>query len=107
MSTPDPTAELEQELRRLEEQRGADHPEVAACLCRLATIRHNLQQYAEAEGPYRRCLEIMEKELGSESPELAPHLNNLGLLFRDRGRWEDAQPYFERARRLQGGERAS
>lgn len=90
------------ELR--EEHLGTAHADLVPILLRLATIRHNLQRYAEAEGPYRRCLEILEKTLGPDSPDLAPHLNNLGLLFRDQGRWEEAQPYFDRARRLQGEE---
>ncbi len=45
----------------------------------------------------RRALEIDEKVLGPEHPEVAVRLNVLALLYKDQGREAEAEPLFKRA----------
>jgi len=54
-------------------------------------------RYAEAEPLYRRALEIVEKALGPEHPDVAASLNNLALLYHRQGRYAEAEPLYRRA----------
>ena len=54
-------------------------------------------QHAEAEPLYQRALEIREKVLDAEHPDIATNLNNLALLLRDMGRYAEAEPLYQRA----------
>ena len=42
-------------------------------------------KYAEAEPLYQRALEIREKALGPEHPDVALSLNNLAMLYMPKG----------------------
>jgi Tfp pilus assembly protein PilF len=42
-------------------------------------------------------LVIRELVLGTEHPSTATSLNNLGLLLKTQGAYEEARPYYERA----------
>ena len=44
-----------------------------------------------------RAIVIREKTLGPEHPNLAVRLNNLATLYRDTGRYAEAEPLFQRA----------
>jgi tetratricopeptide (TPR) repeat protein len=48
-------------------------------------------QYAEAEPLYRRALSIREKVLGPEHPDTATILDNLAELYRQQGRYAEAE----------------
>ena len=45
-------------------------------------------QYERAIPFWRRALELGEREFGPEHPDVATSLNNLALLYEDRGRYE-------------------
>jgi tetratricopeptide (TPR) repeat protein len=46
---------------------------------------------------YKRALEIEEKALGPDHPDVAAALNNLALLYKAQGRHADAEPLYKRA----------
>ena len=54
-------------------------------------------RYAEAEPLYRRSLEIREKQLGPDHPDVATSLNNLADLYRAMGRYAEAEPLYRRS----------
>jgi Flp pilus assembly protein TadD len=51
----------------------------------------------EAERLYRRALDIKERLLGPEHPEVGTTLNNLAVVYRRRGRLEEAEALYRRA----------
>ncbi len=51
----------------------------------------------EAEPLYRRALEIREKQLGPNHPDVAQSLNNLAELLRAQGNYAEAEPLYRRA----------
>jgi clan AA aspartic protease (TIGR02281 family) len=63
----------------------------------LASLYHAQGRYAEAEPLYRRSLEIMEKTLGPNHPDVATILNNLAELYREQGRYAEAEPLYRRS----------
>jgi Tfp pilus assembly protein PilF len=60
-------------------------------------MAYTLGRYAEAEPLFKRSLEISEKSLGPDHPDVAGNLNNLGELFRHQGRDAEAEPLYKRA----------
>lgn len=44
----------------------------------------------------RRTLEIAEENLGADHPEVATNLTNLGALFADQERYDEAEPLLRR-----------
>ena len=54
-------------------------------------------RYTEAEGCVQRAIDIGEKTLGPEHPNLATRLNNLGSLYWKQGKYEEAEPLYQRA----------
>lgn len=56
----------------------------------LGELYHAEGRYAEAESLYRRSLTIVEATLGHEHPNLAPALNKLGELDRERSNFSEA-----------------
>ena len=46
---------------------------------------------------YKRALAIREKALGPDHPDVAKSLNNLAGLYREQGRYADAEPLFKRS----------
>jgi len=55
------------------------------------------RQYKQAIPLAQRALSITNKELGSNHPETAASLNNLGMLYFKIGAYAEAQPLYERA----------
>jgi len=53
--------------------------------------------YADAEPLLRRAVEIREKVLGPDHPDVARGLNNLGTVYEAMGRYDDAWKYYQRA----------
>jgi tetratricopeptide (TPR) repeat protein len=71
---------------------------VALNLNNLAAIAEARGNTAQAESLYLRSLQIREKVLGSDHPQVATSLNNLALLYsRSLGRYSEAERYFRRA----------
>ncbi len=64
---------------------------------RLGVLLRYNAVYSEAEPLCLRALEIRERSLDSNHPDIATSLHNLAELFRDRGRLEDAEKLHRRA----------
>lgn len=60
--------------------------QVAATLNNLAVLYGKRGKYREAEPLCKRALEIREKVLGKEHPDVAKQLNNLALLCQNQVR---------------------
>ncbi|TNN66970.1 Kinesin light chain 1 [Liparis tanakae] len=96
-----------QALEDLEKTSGHDHPDVATMLNILALVAATLNnlavlygkrgKYKEAEPLCKRALEIREKVLGKEHPDVAKQLNNLALLCQNQGKYEEVEYYYMRA----------
>ncbi|KAF3830831.1 hypothetical protein GH733_002069, partial [Mirounga leonina] len=72
-----------------------DH--VAATLNNLAVLYGKRGKYKEAEPLCKRALEIREKVLGKDHPDVAKQLNNLALLCQNQGKYEEVEYYYQRA----------
>ncbi|BHF71994.1 microtubule motor activity [Sparganum proliferum] len=70
---------------------------VAATLNNLAVLYGKRGKYREAEPLCKRALEIREKVLGSDHPDVAKQLNNLALLCQNQGKYEEVERYYQRA----------
>jgi tetratricopeptide (TPR) repeat protein len=73
---------------------GADHPDVAVILDRLAGVCQFQNQFDQAEEYLTRALEIRKKKIGSEDQRTAALYFNLGELYLAQNRYEDALPQF-------------
>ena len=60
-------------------------------------MAHTLGYYQEAEPLLQRALDIREKALGPEHPDVADSLNNLAVLYHDQGKYGEAEPLYQRA----------
>jgi len=55
----------------------------------------------QGAGPhFKRALELSEKSLGAEHPDVATDLNNLAGLYDAQGRYGEAEPLYQRALRI-------
>jgi tetratricopeptide (TPR) repeat protein len=88
--------ELLAELRE-SERKGSDDLALADTLYNLAILRRQQGEFAEADGLYRRALEIRERKEGPNHPDVAATLNNLAGLEAAQGDYDAAQPLLERA----------
>lgn len=70
---------------------------MALNLNNLAAIEEARRNTAQAEALYVRSLQIREKVLGPEHPQVATSLNNLAMLYRSLERYREAEPCFKRA----------
>ncbi|XP_016335363.1 kinesin light chain 1-like isoform X2 [Sinocyclocheilus anshuiensis] len=70
---------------------------VAATLNNLAVLYGKRGKYKEAEPLCKRALEIREKVLGTDHPDVAKQLNNLALLCQNQGKYQEVEQYYERA----------
>ncbi|KAK1785759.1 hypothetical protein P4O66_003143 [Electrophorus voltai] len=79
----------------------AQHPgtgiQVAATLNNLSVLYCKRGKYKEAEPLCKRALEIREKMLGTDHPDVAKQLNNLALLCQNQGKYQQVEEYYERA----------
>ena len=67
-----------QQLERMVKARvGADHPDYAVALNKLAIVYWRQGKYSEAEGLHKRALAIREKALGASHPDVGQTLTNL------------------------------
>uniref|UniRef100_H0X7K3 Kinesin light chain n=1 Tax=Otolemur garnettii TaxID=30611 RepID=H0X7K3_OTOGA len=71
--------------------------QVAATLNNLAVLYGKRGKYKEAEPLCQRALEIREKVLGTDHPDVAKQLNNLALLCQNQGKYEAVERYYQRA----------
>jgi CHAT domain-containing protein/tetratricopeptide (TPR) repeat protein len=84
--------ELEQAAAKyIEAASGEQNADFAMALMVQGLCRKKLGQVAEAEGLYRRAVDIFEKVQGPNGLDLAIALDNLGTLFFDTGRLQEAE----------------
>jgi CHAT domain-containing protein/tetratricopeptide (TPR) repeat protein len=65
--------------------------------CNLAALYRDQGRFADAEPLYKRSLEIREKTLGPDHPDIAASLNTLANLYQSQSRYDDAAPLYKRA----------
>ena len=76
----------------------ADQPEVRATLMQvLGSVYRSLGLVDEASTQWEAALDLRERTLGADHPDLATSLTDLGLLRTDAGRLEEAEPLLRRA----------
>ena len=66
-------------------------------LHKLAVAYHTQKKYEEAERLYQEGLSAMIAADGSQNPEFAQLLNNLGRLYFDQKRYREAEPHYTRS----------
>jgi tetratricopeptide (TPR) repeat protein len=79
------------------EAKGSDDLALASSLYNLAILRRQQGRFGEADGLYRRALEIREREEGPNHPDVAATLNNMAALQVAQENYEGARPLLERA----------
>jgi tetratricopeptide (TPR) repeat protein len=94
--------ECEQLLAHAEKIAAESKPaeETATLLSEMASYHYGRAFYAKAEPLFRRSLQIREKHLGSDHPDVAVSLNNLALLLQTQGKYADAEPLYRRALKI-------
>lgn len=63
----------------------------------LAVLYGKRGKYKDAEPLCKRALEIREKVLGKDHPDVAKQLNNLALLCQNQGKYDEVEKYYQRA----------
>jgi kinesin light chain len=63
----------------------------------LAVLYGKRGKYKEAEPLCKRALEIREKVLGKDHPDVAKQLNNLALLCQNQSKYDEVEMYYQRA----------
>lgn len=77
------------------EQTTPDCPDVIT-LNNLAQLLVDTSRFTEAESLLRRVLDVMERDVGPNHPNMAVVLNNLAEFFRRTGRFAEAEPLYRR-----------
>lgn len=88
--------ELQAEMRQGKDQ-GGDELAYATTLYRLAILRRQQGDLAEAESLYQQALAIRERKQGPTHPDVAMILNNLAAVYAAQGKYDAAQPLLERS----------
>ena len=70
---------------------------IAHTLFTEASILANQGHQDEAESKLQRVLDIREKALGLDHPDVALALHNLGFIYNAQGRYAEAEPLLRRA----------
>ncbi|MDJ0839218.1 MAG: tetratricopeptide repeat protein [Acidobacteriota bacterium] len=89
--------ECRQQIERIENSLGPDHPNLSIFLNRLAGLLLNGKQYSEAELLYRRALNIEQTRQGSLHPDTAIIGNNLAVLLVQTNRADQAVELFRKS----------
>ncbi|CAF4171125.1 unnamed protein product [Rotaria sordida] len=66
------------------------------CYHYLGMIKNDLGQYNEAIEFYQKSLDIKEKTLPPNHPDLASSYNNIGLVYKNMGEYSKALTYYEK-----------
>ncbi len=77
-----------------EHVRGVSHPDYATTLVNLANLLRMMKQYKESESLFKRALALYGNTIGNKHFLYVGAANNLGLLYFDMGKKEEALPYF-------------
>ncbi len=76
---------------------GAEHPDVATSLMRLAEWHIQQGNYDTADSLLRPALALQRRLLGNDHPDVATTLDNLGDVVLETGSIEDAEPLYRDA----------
>ena len=76
---------------------GTDHSNLGYSLAGLAGLDHQAGDLDSAERGFRRALEVMEKGLGPDHPDVAEVRRSYAALLRDLGREAEAAEQEQRA----------
>ena len=74
-----------------------DDPRLPAAINNLGALYQRQGRYDEAAPLHRQALELREKILGQEHPDVAQSLNNLATVYVEQRRYAEAVPLYERA----------
>ena len=86
------------ECEKLTETYNFEFAEVTNLLNNMALYLCNrYNQYSQAEPLLKRALEMSERRLGPEHPDIARDLYNLGEVYISQSRYEEAEPLLKRA----------
>lgn len=88
--TGESTDLLREAVRRFEEAGQTHSLPYAAALSDLARIQHLRREYPDAEASYRRAIEVRRERLGPNHLHVLNDLDNLTLLYMQRGDWPAA-----------------
>jgi len=77
-----------------EHVRGVSHPDYATTIVNLANLLRMMKQYEESESLFKRALALYGNTIGNKHFLYVGAANNLGLLYFDMGKKEEALPYF-------------
>ena len=75
---------------------GAEHPEFAKLLHRLAVLYHSRDNLEKAEFLYRRALDTAERAFEEPEMECGLMMNNLGRLLYDQKKLAEAERLYQR-----------
>ena len=87
---------LERALGTFRQRKGARHREVAYVHYDLAYAYDRLEEGSKAAQHYQQAVEILE-QVAPEDPDLAFSLTGLAMVYRNQGRYADAESLFLRA----------
>ena len=71
------------------------HPDLGKQLNNLALLCQNLGKYSEAEGYYKRVIDIYVQGLGSNNPNLAKTKNNLASVYLKQQKYKEAEQLYK------------
>ncbi|WP_103670392.1 tetratricopeptide repeat protein [Pseudanabaena sp. BC1403] len=74
--------------------------ELANSLNNLGILYDYQGKYSESEPLYWRSLEIRERELGANHPEVSTSLNNIAALYYSQGKYSEAEPLYQRSLKI-------
>ncbi len=86
-----------EKYRETREQNDPDTVNHATALNNLALLYKKQSKYDTAEPLYKRAIEIGEKTLGTDHPDVATRYNNLAGLYESQGKYDTAEPLYKRA----------
>ncbi|TAE57586.1 MAG: tetratricopeptide repeat protein [Nostocales cyanobacterium] len=78
--------------------------ELASSLNNLALLYKLQGRYNDAKPLFLRSLEIIERQLGAEHPDIATSLNNLAILYELQGRYSEAESLFLQSLEIRKGQ---
>jgi tetratricopeptide (TPR) repeat protein/CHAT domain-containing protein len=88
---------LLQRVVAITDRRGGDESLLASALSALADLSNNKGNYDDAQALEKRALEIRERTLGSEHPDVAQHLGKLAFIYHRWGRDAEGEPLAKRS----------
>ncbi|GES56908.1 FabD/lysophospholipase-like protein [Aspergillus terreus] len=83
-----------QVLERLNETKGADHPDTLVSMANLASTFWKQGRWEDAEVLFVQVIETRKKKLGADHPSTLVSMANLASTFWKQGRWEAAEVLF-------------